>query len=423
MQDNTRLPNRRLVVQGLGAAMAAPAIVSARAESNEPIRFAVVAAQGGPAGVADHADYVNGATLAIKEINAAGGVRGRQIKMEIYDIDLLTPEGTQAAFRKVADAKPHAVGCAFTIIPMPAFEALANHKAPYLNGDTKEAAVEAVRKNPEKFGHIFEVDPPEIFYGRMFPLFLEQLAAGGVWKPVNNKVHIVREQIGYNMTIAREVIASLKTSKFELAKVTDIQFPVQDWGPVMQELKATGAGTIMIDHWVGAEEAAFCQQFISDPVKGALVYLQYGPSQPEFLNLAGAAAEGFVWSTVLGVYADKQGMEFRKKYAAAYPGIIGLCYTGSAYDTVHMLRNAWAAVEPEDFAGVCAHLKTHTYRGVDGAVDLNNEWHAALHYPLQTKDLDKGMAQLFFQVQDGQHKIIQPDVLAEVKFRTAPWMG
>ena len=423
MKDKTRLPNRRLVVQGLGAAMAAPAIVPARAESNQPIRFAVVAAQGGPAGVADHADYVNGATLAAKEINAAGGVRGRQIQIEIYDIDLLTPEGTQAAFRKVADAKPHAVGCAFAIIPMPAFEALANHKAPYLHGDTKEASVEAVKKNPEKFGHIFQVDPPEIYYGRMFPLFLEQLAAGGVWKPINNKVHIVREQIGYNMTIAREVIATLKSSKFELAKVTDIQFPVQDWGPVMQELKASGAGTIMIDHWVGAEEAAFCQQFISDPVKGALVYLQYGPSQPEFLNLAGAAAEGFVWSTVLGVYADKQGMEFRKKYAAAYPGIIGLCYTGSAYDTVHMLKNAWAAAEPEDFAGVCAHLKTHTYRGVDGAVDLNNEWQAALHYPLQTKDLDKGMAQLFFQVQDGQHKIIQPDVLAEVKFRTAPWMS
>ena len=76
----------------------------------------------------------------------------------------------------------------------------------------------------------------------------------------------------------------------------------------------------MIDHWVGAEEAAFCQQFIADPVKGALVYLQYGPSQPEFLNLAGSAAEGFVWSTVLGVYADKQGAEFRKKYKAAYPG-------------------------------------------------------------------------------------------------------
>jgi len=54
-------------------------------------------------------------------------------------------------------------------------------------------------------------------------------------------------------------------------------------------------------------------------------------------------------------------------------------------------------------------------------VDLNNDYQAALHYPLQTQDLNKGMAQLYFQVQDGAHKIIAPDALAESKFRSFPW--
>ena len=421
MTDVVVSRKRRGVLKGLAGAVAAPWVAPALAQSNKPINFAIVAAQSGPVGVADHADYINGARLAVKEINAAGGVRGREIKIQLYDIDLLTPEGTQAAFRKVVDAKPHAVGCAFTLITTPGFEVISNHKAPYLHGETKEEAVNLVKGDPKKYGHIFQVDPPEVYYGKMFPLFLEQLAATGAWKPINNKVHIVREQLGYNMTIAREVVDALKKSKFELAKITDIRAPVQDWGSVIQELKATGAGTIMIDHWMGAEEAAFCQQFVADPIPGALVYLQYGPSQPEFLNLAGSAAEGFVWSTVLGVYNDAQGAEFRKKYAAAYPGIIGLCYTGSAYDTLQMLKNAWTAAEPEDFAAACTYLRTHTYRGVDGAVDLNNEYQAALHYPMQTQDLNKGMAQLFFQVQDGQHKIIQPDALAEVKYRSVPW--
>jgi branched-chain amino acid transport system substrate-binding protein len=197
---------------------------------------------------------------------------------------------------------------------------------------------------------------------------------------------------------------------------------VQDWGPVMQDIKQEGAGTIMLDYWVGAEEAAFCQQFVADPVKGALVYIQYGPSQPEFLNVAGSAAEGFVWSTVLGVYNDAQGAEFRKKYAAKHPGVIGLCYNGSAYDTTYILKNAWMNTDPEDFKAMADYIRTHTYRGVDGAVDLNNEYQAALHYPLQTQDLDKAMAQLYFQVQDGQHKIIEPTVLAESKFRAFPWV-
>ena len=417
-------PGRRAVVAGIGAALATPFVIqAARAASKEPIRFAIVAAQSGAAGVADHTDYTNGATLAVNEINAAGGVNGRPLKIELHDIDLLTPEGTQSAFRKVADSKPHAIGCAFTLSRITAIEALGGYQAPYLTGDTSEQLVTEVKNHISRYGNVFEVDPPEIYYGRMFPKFLDTMAAEGTWKPTNNKVHIIREQGGYNMTIAREVLSHLKDSKFELAKITDIQFPVQDWGPVMQEIKDTQAGTIMLDYWVGAEEAAFCQQFVADPVKGALVYIQYGPSQPEFLTLAGAAAEGFVWSTVLGAYADKQGMAFREKYTKAYPGgVIGLCYNASAYDTVHFLSEAWTAVSPEDFAGMAKYFRTHVYRGVTGAINMGNEFQAALHYPLQTTDLDKGMAQLFFQVQDGAHKIIQPTPLAESKFRTVPWV-
>lgn len=417
------LTSRRTVMAGIGAALSAPFVIgSGRAASKEPIRLAVVAAQSGPAGVADHTDYINGATLAVKDINAAGGVNGREIKIELHDIDLLTPEGTQSAFRKVADTKPHAIGCGFTLIRIAAIEGLGGYQAPYLVGDTSEQLVTEVRSKISKYSNVFEVDPPEIYYGRMFPRFLDTMAAGGTWKPTNNKVHIIREQSGYNMTIAREILPHLKDSRFELAKITDIQFPVQDWGPVMQEIKQSEAGTIMLDYWVGAEEAAFCQQFVADPVKGALVYIQYGPSQPEFLTLAGPAAEGFVWSTVLGAYADKQGMAFREKYAKAYPGgVIGLCYNASAYDTVNFLAQAWGSVEPEDFKGVADYVRSHVYRGVTGAINMNNEFQAALHYPLQTTDLDKGMAQLFFQVQDGEHKIIQPDPLAQTKFRNVPW--
>jgi branched-chain amino acid transport system substrate-binding protein len=420
MTETNWTPRRRDVVKGIGAAIAAPLaapfVAPALAANNAPIRFAVVAAQ-----IADHTDYLNGATLAVDEINAAGGIKGRMIKIETHDIDLLTPEGTQAAFHAVADSKPHAIGCAFTLIRLPALEALGDYKAPYLSGDTNYDLISATKANRAKYWNYFEVDPPEIYYGRMFPKFLDTLAEGGVWKPTNNKVHIIREQSNYNMQIAKEVLATLPSSKFTLGKITEIQYPVQDWGPVMQDIKQEGAGVIMLDYWVGAEEAAFCQQFVADPVKGALVYIQYGPSQPEFLNVAGAAAEGFVWSTVLGCYADPQGMEFRKKYAAKHPGVIGLCYTGSAYDTVNILKNAWSNVDADDFKAMADYIRTHPYRGVDGAVSLDNEYQAALHYPLQTDDLSKGMAQLYFQVQDGAHKIIQPSVLAESKFRTFPW--
>lgn len=419
---------RRSVLQALGASAAAtawPTLTQAQAKA-KPITIGLPIAQSGPAGVADHADYLNGAKLAVKQINAAGGVKGRSIELRVVDIDIMTPEGTQAAFRKLIDAKVQAIASPFVLIPVPAMTTVANYKAPYLHGNTQQASLDLVRKNPKQYDHIYQIDPPETFYGAGFPLFCEQMEASGLWKPVNRKVHIVTEQIAYTQTITKSAEAQFKArGKYEVAKVTQIQFPVQNWGPVLQDLKRTGAGVIMINHWVAAELAAFAKQFAANPVPGALVYLQYGPSQPEFLTLAGPAAEGMVWGTVYGVYADKQGQTFRDQYKAEYlskGGVMGLVYTGGGYDTVQLLAKAWAQAEPENFAAVNQAIKRLRYRGVNGHYRFDNPNQAPLHYPLETPKLEEGIAHLFFQVQGGQHRIIAPDVLKETAFKAAPWM-
>jgi branched-chain amino acid transport system substrate-binding protein len=212
--------------------------------------------------------------------------------------------------------------------------------------------------------------------------------------------------------------------------VTDIQYPVNDWSPVIQRLKEVDAGAIMIDHWVAAEYAAFCKQFIADPVPGAIVYLQYGPSQPEFLQLGGSATEGFCWSTVLGVYGDQIGQDFRKMYLERFPeyeGNMGLVYTGNGYDIVQYLKRSWEATgNPEDFEANCNWIRDNPYRGVCGMMDMRNEFQEALHYPdngfgNQADSPETGMSQLYVQVQDVQHKIIWPDLIAESKLRPAPW--
>lgn len=134
-------PTRRRVVRGLAATIAAPQILPALAQSNKPIRIALSVAQSGEVGVGDHSDYHKGAMLALKEINDAGGVRGRQLKFEVYDIDLLSPEGTQATFRKIADSKPQAVGTAFSVICRPMLEGLGDYKAPLLHGSTQQLSL------------------------------------------------------------------------------------------------------------------------------------------------------------------------------------------------------------------------------------------------------------------------------------------
>jgi branched-chain amino acid transport system substrate-binding protein len=426
--------DRRSVVKGLAAAAAtsalpsvswaANALAQGKKPSGPPIVIGMTISQTAAAGVADHTDHKNGSILAVEEINANGGVLGRPVELRMVDVDLLSPESCQASVRKLVDMKVHAITSPFLFVPIPAMDASVGYKCPYVNGNTQRAATDAVAKRPEKYGHIFQMDPSEVYYGETFPRFLEAMAEHGGWKPINNKVHIVQDQIAYCQTISRSCQEALKKSKFELAKVTDIQYPVQDWGSVIQDIKRTGAGAVMIDHWVAAEYAAFCKQFQANPLKGTLVYLQYGPSQPEFLELAGKAAEGFVWSTVLGVYADEKGTAFREKYKKRFPGkVMGLCYTGGGYDMVNMLAQAWTKTGTVDnFKAVNDYIRKTPFRGVCGWSYMNNARQEGVQFPVGTNDIEKGMSQLYFQVQNTEHKIIYPAQLKETAFRKAPWM-
>ncbi len=392
--------------------------------SAQNIIIGVPAAQSGPVGVADHQDWTNGVNLAIEEVNAAGGVLGRKLEAKIIDLDMLTPEGNVAAIQTLIEGGSHAIASAFTIIPPPAMDTAAPSGIPYLHGNTSSLNVDLFKKDKKKYRNVFQLDVPEVWYGSGFVKFLQDKVASGDWKPKNNKIHIVQGQISYTQLISKatqEAIAGTN-GEWEVGAITDIQFPVQDWAPIIRALQETDAAAIMIDHWVAAELAAFAQQYAADPVEGALVYLQYGPSQPEFLDLAQGAGEGMVWGTVYGVYADEKGAAFRKKYRAKYPGIMGMVYTGGGYDAVMMLAKAWKEVgSSDDFEAVGNAVRKMEYRGVNGFYKFNPETNSGISYPNMTDDPEGGQAHLFFQVQDGEHRIIAPKPFAEVEFQSPPW--
>ena len=414
--------NRRQFLWTSAATMAA-ASISAPAFAADPIVIGIPAAQSGPVGVADHQDWTNGVTMAADEINAAGGVNGRPIELKIVDIDLLTPEGTVAAFQSLVEGGVHAIASAFAIIPQPAMDVAASNGVPYMHGNTSQASLDLVKSDKQKYRNIFQIDVAETWYGAGFIKFLSNQKAAG-WAPKNNRVHIVQEQIGYTQVISKATQAAIAASggEWEQGPITDIQFPVQDWTPIVQALKEADCGVIMIDHWVAAELASFAQSYVLDPTPGALVYLQYGPSQPEFLDLAGEASEGFIWGTVIGTYADEQGMAFRTAYMEKFPGTMGMVYTGSGYDTVKILAQVWGAVDPSDFDGVGNAIKAVKYRGVCGTYTFANEEQTPISYPNMIDDPEAGQAHLIFQVQDGAHTIISPATHKQADLRPAPWM-
>jgi len=405
-----------------GYTVAAALALSAPALAQE-IRIGIPTAQSSAAGVADHGDWLNGARMAIEEINANGGVNGRMLKAEVVDIDLLSPEGTVAAFQSLNGREVHAIASSFVLIPQPAMDAAAASGVPYLHGNTQISSVQLVEENPERYRNIFMIDPDETWYGYGFVRYLDRLVETGQWEPANNRIHIVQEQIAYTQVISQAAQRAIAESggKWELAAVTDIQFPVQDWTPVINNLKSEGAGVIFISHWVAAELASFSQQFAFDPVPDSLVYLQYGPSQPEFLDLARGAGEGMIWGTVLGTPRTEAGTAFREAYMAEHGDNMGEVYTASSYDTVMMLAKVWETTPPEDFDAVGDAIRKLRHEGISGTYTFDRPQQRAINYPWETDDLSEGIPHLIYQVQDNKHTIILPEALAESTYQTPHW--
>jgi branched-chain amino acid transport system substrate-binding protein len=390
----------------------------------DDIVIGIPAALSGPVGVADHQDWTNGVTLAIEEINANGGVLGRQLSTKIVDTDILSPEGTVAGIQALTDSGVDAIASAFVLIAQPAMDAAASSGTPYVHGNTASASDELMKADQKKYRNIFQLDVPEVWYGSGYINFLDKLVESGQWEPKNDCVHIVQGQIAYTQNISKATQAKIaKSETWKQGPITDVQFPVQDWAPIIRALHESDCAAAMIDHWVAAELAAFAQQYASDPVEGQLVYLQYGPSQPEFLDLSAGAAEGMIWGTVYGVYADEKGTEFRDKYKEKFPGIMGMVYTGGGYDAVYLLKDAWEKVgNTTDYDAVGDAIRAAEFRGVNGFYKFRPETQSGISYPNMTDDPEAGQAHLIFQVQDDEHRIIAPEPYVEVPFVLAPWM-
>ena len=157
------------------------------------------------------------------------------------------------------------------------------------------------------------------------------------------------KKLGWNVTLNDQVTA-----------------PNADWGPQLARIRSNPPDLIFITDYLAGDLAGFATQFASAPTP-SLLYQQYGPSVPEYLDLAKGAANGVLWSTTIGTLPDEIGNDFRDRYQAKYGAPAGLSQSGAQYDTVRLWARAAAqAGDPTDFKKVNEFLKATVFRGVVG---------------------------------------------------------
>jgi len=402
------------------------------ANTNEPIvigsAYPVVNA------ATDAEQMERGSGLAIQEINDRGGVAGRTIEHEIVDMNSFDAESVSSGLNEIVSREVDAIIFGYHNVFEPNTIA-ADYGAPFLNASTSIAQVDQLKSDTERYGNIFQVDPTEVPYGTGFPPFLEALIAAGLFNPPSKSIYIIEGDIVYGQTISQACQDAAPDAGWEIAGVDPVDTsggtaPVADWTPFLDKAADSGASVVFNTHWNPADHAAFMKAWAADP-GDALVYLQYGASVPEFLEIAGDAAEGAIWATVLGTMNDPVGLGFQERYQAMWDAPAGFSNAGTGYDEVYLLAHAWGITgDTRNFAANIAELRNNIMRGVSGGYwfGLDDTANYCLSYPAEIADPSLGNPHLFFEILPDDsgnlaHTIIDPAPYVQAEYVRPPWLS
>ncbi len=394
--------------------------LSRRSNTIRPLLIGIPYARSGR-GMADSIEMLNGANLAIAEINERGGIFGRPISLETVAFDSGNAASTFAAYHALIEKEVDGITAGYACYSPMIHDAVGDAGIPCLHAATMNHAVERVRSGGTKLENIFQTCASDVNYGLGLTRMIRQLHARGHWCTQRKRLAIIKPRwAALNVGIGH-IEADLGQQGWRI-DIVDIALDTpDDWNTAIKKLHGIDPSLVMLSSFFVEDAIAFQRAFLADPPR-AIIYDIYGPSVPQFHGELGAMSEGVIWATTSGLYSDPIADRFCDRYRATFQRQPGSSQAGLAYDRIQLLVGAWLRAEhPRLFKDVAAELRTSINRGVNGSYFLGGLGQVGLAYPDDTQDLTISQPHLIFQVQNGRNKVIGPAPYVTGNFTDPPW--
>lgn len=368
------------------------------------------------ASAADGALMKQGAELAIKELNEAGGVAGRDVSLKVADVGSQSADAVSSAVSQLtADTSVAAVITGYASTTNFEIDLLAEAGLPYIIGGGSDQTEAIISKNPAAYPGVWSLSPSYSGYGTDLPRQIQEWADGGKLNLRNQNVYIISSDNPYSNGIAHGLAKTFTSKGWKVTGPDTVPFgEVSDWTTQITKIHEAAPSVIVNTDYQTANAARFLTQFAQNPVD-ALVFSQYAPSVPEFVDLAGKAGNGVVYNLPFApLVKTPEGSKAVKAFTAAYgndPGLYGIV----TYEEVRL----WAAAakkvgDPGDRAAVGAAIGTLDLVTSVGRVRFDPKTH------LSVSGAD-GIPMIYFQIQDGKQVTVAPSDIAAAPFQKPGW--
>jgi branched-chain amino acid transport system substrate-binding protein len=301
-----------------------------------------------------------GVEMAVEDINAKGGLLGRKIELVKFDDKGESKEAASVAQRIVNEQDVVAViGHVFSSCSLAAGPIYSRGKVPMV------AVASTNPKVPAAGNYVFRINLSDASAG-------SEMAKYTVQKLKARRVAVIMGQSDYCQGVFNAFEAKAK----ELGASIVIQqkfVPGQDkdFNVILTSVKAANPDMILVDAY--ASDAALITQQARALGIQTTIQIPDGAADPDFIKLAGKAAEGVVaFSYFNPSIKDPRIQGLMKKYQAKYNHEI-LTYVPYAYDAMTAVAEAVRMAGKADRASVYSALPKVNYsNGMTGPISFLN---------------------------------------------------
>ena len=368
---------------------------------------------------ADGEEMVNGAQLAVDELNASGGVAGHTFELVVGDVGEAGADAVAtAAERLLGDRDMGAIMTGYASGSNFEIEMMAEQEMIYMVSANSSQTEEIISPNPDDFPTVWSLTPSYAGYNTEIVPVIDGLATDGKLELPNKKVAIISSDNPYSKGIADGMAESFGEAGWEVTINDLLPFgEINDWRGFLGKVRQDPPAVLINTDYVSANAALFVSQFNEDPTD-SLVFIQYAPSVPEFLELTKDQSSGIVYNLLGGVLntpTNPRAAEVLEKYTTKYGNEPGT-YGPALYEQVLIYAKALEEVgDPSDRVAIGKAIGASNTQTAMGAVQFDPKTHLAV----QSND---GIPIQFYQINDGERVLFYPPVYSTGEFAEPEWM-
>jgi branched-chain amino acid transport system substrate-binding protein len=383
--------SRRGINAGIGAALISPALTGVRAfaQGGDPIKIGFGMALTGPLAV-NGQQALLGAQIWAEEINAKGGLIGRQVQLIHYD-DQSNPSNVPGIYTKLLDVdKADLVVSGYaTNMVAPAIPIIMQKNKTFISLFALDANAEF--KYPKYFSYIPTGGPnPKATISEG----LFQVAAAQNPKP--KSVAIAAEDAEFSRNAAEGARDNAK--QYGLNIVYDKSYPpnTTDFSPIIRAIQATNPDVCVICSYplssVGMLLSANELGFKPKAIGGAMVGLQATAIKSKLKSHLNGVINYDNWVPSAKMIAP--AADFFKKYQARAPGLgidpLGYYLGGWGYAYMQVLQQAvegTKSIKDDDLAKYLSSNAVNSIMAEGVKFGKNGEWVVAHQLQVQYHDI------------------------------------